>query len=140
MPIVAHDLGPGTLILGSGPLDVTLQVTSCKVTTSENVQEFDDIKVLNHDTLDGGEDVTFSHVLTGTFLQDLVAGGVVAWSWTNAGTEQAFTFVPNTAAARQVQGVLKPVHLDIGGDEMAKKMDTPFTWRIVGTPDFEAAA
>lgn len=139
MPIVSHKLGPGTLELGSGPLDVSIQVTSCKVTPSENVDTSDPVPVLSGDELAADEDVTFTYVLEGSFLQDLVAAGVVDWSWTNAGTEQAFVFVPNTAAGRQVSGTLKPVPLTIGGDEVKARMGSDFTWRIVGTPTFGAA-
>lgn len=140
MAIVTHELGPGTLILGAGPLDVSAQLTACKVTTSENVSTTDKRKVLSGETKDGSESVDFTHALEGSMFQDLSAAGVVAWSWTNRGTPQVFTFVPSTAAGRQVQGTLKPVPLQIGGDEVESDMEADFTWRIVGTPDFEAAA
>lgn len=139
MPIQSDQLGPGTLELGDGPLDVSLQVTACKITPSENVTSTDPIKVLGGDQLAGSEDVSFTYVLEGTFLQDLLAAGVVDWSWSNAGTEQDFTFIPNDARARQVTGVVKPVPLTIGGDEVeAGPMTSDFTWRCVGTPVFGA--
>lgn len=134
MPIKAHNLGPGTLELGSGPLDVTLQVTACKITVTENVSEEDDIKVLSLDVLEGGESVDFDFALEGNVLQDLNTAGVVAWSWANKGTEQAFTFVPNDTAAASFTGVLKPVPLQVGGDELERKMASDFTWRCVGEP------
>jgi hypothetical protein len=138
MPINSHLLGPGTLELGAGPLDVSAQLTACRVNPSENVTETDPIKVLSGEQLDGDESVDFSFTLEGTLLQDLAAAGVVAWSWTNMGTEQPFTFIPNDAAARQVQGIVKVVPISIGGDEIEKRMTSDFTWRIKGTPDFEA--
>lgn len=134
MPITAHDLGPGTLTLGAGPLDVTLQVTACKVTVSENVTEEDDITVLSLDVLEGSEDVTFSYALEGSILQDLQTAGAVAWSWANKGTEQPFVFTPNTAGGASVAGTVKPVPLQIGGDEVKRKMSSDFTWRCVGEP------
>lgn len=140
MPPTAIKLGPGQLELGSGPLEVNMQVLSCKVTPSENVTTTEGRKVLSGESTADTEDVDFSYVLEGSFLQDLAAAGVVAWSWDNKGTEQPFRFVPNDVAGRQVQGVLKPVPLSIGGDEVDGDMASDFTWRIVGTPDFEAAA
>jgi hypothetical protein len=134
MPIKAHNLGPGTLTLGSGPLDVTLQVTSCKISVTEYVSVVVDIKVLSLDVLEGGESVDFDFALEGNILQDLNTAGVVAWSWTNKGTEQDFVFTPNDAAAASIAGVLKPVPLQVGGDELERKMASDFTWRCVGEP------
>lgn len=143
MAIERYVLGPGTLSLGSGPLQVAAQVRACRVTASENVTETDAIPVLSGEEIAATSDQTYTFALTGTFIQDLAAAGVVDWSWTNKGTEQAFTFVPATAEARQVQGTLIPVPLDIGGDVIRPGSGDPpqadFTWRIVGDPDFEAA-
>lgn len=140
MPIASHNLGPGLLTLGSGPLDVSAQLTSCRVTPSENVTTGEAVKVLSGEELAAEESVDFTYVLEGNLLQDLAAAGVVDWSWTERGTEQEFTFVPNNAAARQVSGILKPVPLSIGGDEVERRMASDFTWRIVGDPVFGAVA
>lgn len=136
MPIQSDVLGPGLLSLGSGPLDVSAQLTSCRVNVSENVTSGDAVKVLSGEELEADESVDFTFALEGNLLQDLQALGVVDWSWTNKGTEQPFTFVPNNTRARQVSGVLKPVPLSIGGDEVERRMASDFTWRIVGTPIF----
>lgn len=138
MPIKTTKLGPGTLTLGAGAMEVNAQLTSCKVTPSEAVETTDAIKVLSGETLDGDSSATYSFVLEGTFLQDLddAVAGVVDWSWTNMGTEQAFVFTPNTAAGIACTGILTPVPLSIGGDEVdAGPMASDFTWRIKGTPD-----
>lgn len=140
MPINSDVLGPGLLVLGTGPLDVSAQLTSCRVNPSENVETGEAVKVLSGEELAAEESVTFTYTLEGNFLQDLQAAGVVAWSWDNAGTEQAFRFVPSTSRGRQVEGILKPVPLSIGGDEVERRMASDFTWRIIGTPVFEAAA
>jgi len=140
MPIQSHTLGPGLLVLGDGPLDVSAQLTACEVVPAEEVTSTDAISVLSGERLEGDEEVTFRYTLEGTFLQDLALAGVVSWSWANAGTPQAFRFVPDNAAARQVEGIVKPVPLRIGGDEVGARMTSDFTWRIVGTPDLEASA
>lgn len=135
MPIVATKLGPGTLMLG-GTLETNLQVTACKLVPSENVTSTDPKKVLSGDELAGSDTASYSFTLDGTFLQDLgAASGVVEWSWTNMGTEQPFTFVPNTAAGTSVTGTLVPVPLQIGGDDVeGEDLTSDFSWRVKGTP------
>lgn len=137
MPINAHKLGPGTLELGAVPLEVAIQLTACKVTPSETVTSTDKIPVVSGDELPAEESADYSFVLEGSFLQDLSAvASVVDWSWANMGTEQPFTFTPNTAAGKTVDGILTPVPLTIGGDEAdGAHMQSSFTWRIKGTPD-----
>lgn len=135
MAINSTVLGPGTLTLGTGALAVAAQLTACKVTVSENVTAGDTIKVLSGEQLAGVESVAFDYALEGTFLQDLgITTGVVAWSWANKGTAQAFTFTPNTGAGTKVTGTLKPVPLQVGGDDMDQRMASDFAWRVVGTP------
>lgn len=137
MPIISHKLGPGTLTLGAGALEANAQLTACKVTPSENVENSDAIKVLSGEQLDGDETATYSFVLEGTLLQDLNAvASVVAWSWANMGTVQTFLFVPSDAAGSEVAGDLIPVPVAIGGDEMDARMTSDFSWRIKGTPVF----
>lgn len=138
MPINTTKLGPGTLTLGAGALEVSAQLRSAKVTPAESVESTDDIKVLSGEVLDGDETASYAFTLEGTFLQDLGAvSSVVAWSWDNMGTEQPFTFTPNTAAGVDVSGTVTPVPLTVGGDEVdGPPMQSDFTWRIKGTPDF----
>lgn len=133
MPIHAENLGPGTLTLGTGPLAVELQLTACKLVPAENVTTDDAVKVLSGDVLPESTTETYSWTLQGTYLQDLRAAGVNAWSWVNKGTEQDFTFEPNSSAA-SFEGVLKPVPLQVGGDEVGRRMTADFTWRCVGDP------
>jgi len=140
MPISSRKLGPGQLELGAAPLEVNAQLTGCKVTPSETVNSTDAVKVLSGEQLDGDESATYSYVLEGSFLQDDPgAASVVDWSWTNAGTEQPFRFVPSDAGGREVSGTLTPVPLTIGGDEVDARMSSDFTWRIKGTPDMGVA-
>lgn len=135
MPIKSRKLGPGSLTLGSGALQVNAQLSACKITPTENVETGDDIKVLSGETLDGDESVTYDFVLEGTFLQDYgEVASVVDWSWTQAGTVQDFEFVPNDVAARSYTGELVPVYLTVGGDEVDTTSQSDFVWRIKGTP------
>lgn len=137
MPINRTKLGPGTLTLGAGAMEVNAQLTSCAVVPAESVDTGDTIKVLSGETLEPDETATYSYTLEGNFLQDLGAvASVVDWSWTNKGTEQAFVFTPNTTAGSIVEGTLVPVPLRVGGDEVDTTMSSDFTWRIKGEPDY----
>lgn len=135
MAIKSRKLGPGSLVLGSGAMQVNAQLSACKITPSESVESGDPIKVLSGEVLEGDESTTYDFVLEGTFLQDYGdVASVVDWSWTQMGTEQDFTFIPNDAADRQYDGVLVPVPLTVGGDEVDTTSTSDFTWRIKGTP------
>lgn len=137
MTINTTDLGPGTLVLGTGALAVESQLSACTVNPSENVDEQEGTRVLSGETTAASSTETFTYTLEGTFLQDLSAvesASVVAWSWANKGTEQSVTFIPSTAAGVTVTGTIKPVPLAIGGDEAGSRMDSDFTWRFVGEP------
>lgn len=136
MPIITRSLGPGTLTLGAGALEASSQLTSCKVTPSENVESGDAIQVLSGERLEADETVSHSFVLEGNFLQDQGAvSSVVAFSWDQAGTEVPFSFTPATADGVSVTGTLVPVPLTIGGDEPGRRMASDFSWRIKGYPD-----
>lgn len=135
MPINTTKLGPGTLTLGVAAQEVNAQLTSASVTPAESVTTTDDVKVLSGEVLAGDETASYAFTLDGNFLQDLGAvSSVVAWSWDNMGTEQPFTFTPNTTAGTEVTGTLVPVPLRVGGDEVDARMASDFSWRIKGTP------
>ena len=135
MATESYKVGPGTLELGSGPLAVSGQFSEVTINPSESVKSSDDIDLLDGTTLDGDEIASYSFTLTGTLVQDLSAAGVIAWSWSNKGTEQAFSFVPNTVEDREVSGLLVPVPITIGGAAKATAT-AQITWRIVGDPTF----
>jgi len=133
MATQSYKVGPGTLELGAGPLAVEGQFSNVAVNPSESIKSSDDIDLLDGTTLDGDEIPSYSFTITGDLVQDLSAAGVIAWSWANKGTEQAFTFVPNTDEGRQVSGTLVPVPITVGGPAKATATAS-ITWRIVGDP------
>lgn len=136
MPIVTEKLGPGVLTLGTGPLAVQQQLTGCKLVCAENVKTEDALAVLSGEELPEESTETFSWTLQGEFLQSLLAGDVVAYSWTNKGVEVAAHFEPNSnhGTPAEFDFIVKPVPLQVGGDEAKKRMTASFTWRVVGTP------
>lgn len=140
MPINTTALGPGTLTLGAGALETSAQLTACRVNPTENVTTREGTVVMSGERIEDESSETYSYTLEGTFLQDLTAAevaSVVAWAWANKGTEQPFAFTPNTAAGVAVNGVVKPVPLGVGGDEVEARMSSDFTWRCVGEPTLD---
>src|SRR5262245_24058217 len=133
MPATTVKLGPGELSVGETgtAVDFTCQVTAAQV--EWEVDEGDDTPVLCGETVPGER--TYSSHLTGTLFQDLgAASGIVEYSWLHKGEEVPFTFVPNTAAAKQVSGNLILDPLSVGGDEAGANMTSDFDWAIVGEP------
>lgn len=134
----SYKAGPGSLTLGSAPLDVSGQFSNFQVQYAESVTGGDDINLLDGTTLAGDEVASYKATVSGTLLQDISAAGVIAWSWANKGTEQAFEFVPNDTEDRVVSGILVPVPIQIGGD-VKTRQTAQITWRIIGDPEFADA-
>jgi hypothetical protein len=134
MPAKTVKLGPGLLSIGETgtAIDFTCQVTAAHV--DWEVDEGDDTQVLCGETVPGER--TYSATMAGTLFQDLGAtpAGIVDYSWAHKGEEVPFVFVPNTAAAVQVEGNLILDPLTVGGDESGANMTSDFEWAIVGEP------
>lgn len=137
MPTDSYKPGPGTLTLGESPADIELnvQVTNARVEPTENVDEGDDLNLLSGTTLEGEDNVTYSYVLAGTMVQDLVDDGVTAWTWSHKGQEVPFVFVPVTAREAQVEGVCRVVPVNIGGDVKVRNT-ADFSFVVIGEPEF----
>lgn len=138
MAIKVYDLGPGTLKLGSGLLQVEAQLTNCRVEASETVTAAAAIPVLSGEELAGNEQTRFTWTLAGNLLQDIDAGGVIDWSWTNKGEPEPFTFIPSAAEARQIVGTTFPVPITVGGavtgtaTNRGPNPTSDFSWRAKG--------
>ena len=132
MAVQSFKMGPGTLKLGTaGAFDASCQVTSAQVAASENVDAEDPIDVLCGEQIEGDETVTLEWTLSGTFVQDLAAAGVVAYSWTNASDWVDFELIPNTAGARKITGRCRLVPLAAGG-EVKTRPTSDFEWAAKG--------
>lgn len=123
-------MGPGTLKFDSGlATNASLQVVSCEIEASEQVDRDDDVEVLTGDVLTGDETITFEWTLNATILQAIGSSSFVAWSWANAGLTKDFEFIPNTAGARKVTGTVKVVPVKIGGAAKSRPQ-SDFSWRL----------
>lgn len=134
MAISTYKPGPGLLTLGAGPLDASAQVTACAIEPEESVETEAAVDVLDGTELPEEETATYKYKLTASFLQDaLTAGGLVEYTWDNAGVTVPFDFVPNDALAQKVTGELRVIPLKIGG-EVKKRATSDWSVRIIGTP------
>lgn len=138
MTVHTYTVGPGTLTLGDTDTPFSSQVRACEVRVTENVTTTDPVPVLSGEEVPGESDATFSYVLVTDFQADLEANGTIDYSWTNAGLLVPFSYTPNTALGRSVDGELWIVPLNIGGTAKTKP-NTEVTWRIEGTPDLSPA-
>jgi hypothetical protein len=132
-------LGPGTLTIGAagaGQLNASAQVRSAKVVPTENVTRTDEKPVLSGEKLAASESAAYTFVLTVTFIQDPALNGVVDYSYDNAGVTKPFSFKPSNAAATKVEGNLRVMPIEYGGDVNDPSPESSVTFAIIGTPVF----
>src|SRR5690625_7255491 len=77
----SQKLGPGELYLGEtgSGIDISCQMTEARIQWDND--EEDAVPVLCGDTIPG--DATFPATLAGVVYQDVMAGGIIEWSWDN---------------------------------------------------------
>jgi hypothetical protein len=129
-------LGPGTLKVGATGTEIDVSCNLVGGRVKSNVDEGDSVTYLCGNTDPGA--LTFTHEFTGTLNTDVAAGAasLIALSWSAKGTEQAFVFVPNTADGSECSGTLLITPLDFGADAFGDRLNSEFTWPIVGDPVF----
>jgi hypothetical protein len=127
-------LGPGTLTLGdtATSMDVSCQLVNGVVAWDNDTG--DDITVLCGDKVPGSR--TYTSTFSGTFLEDIAdETGLVAYTWTNKGTQVPFEYVPTTDVGAKCTGTLIIDPLDFGStDDYGSPMQSDFEWDIVGDP------
>lgn len=80
---------------------------------------------------------TYTYELSGNLDTDIDdAAGIFALSQAEPGSEQDFTFTPNTDAGTDATGTLIIDPLDFGGDTTGETMTSDFTFTIVGAPAY----
>lgn len=123
---------PGVLTIGATGAALDFSARCRKVAITWKVNTTDDTVMLDGSTESG--DRTYDATLEATVSQDdLVAGGLVAYSWANKGAAVPFTFAPyNNGRAITGQLIVDP--LDVGGDVNAKNT-ADLKWACVGEPE-----
>jgi hypothetical protein len=128
--------GPGTLQIGAtgSEIDASCQVNSLRIATSKDEG---DSKTMLCGTVKAGK-VTYTYTLSGNVDTDTDdAAGLFALSQSAAGTEQPFTFTPDTETGTTASGTLIIDPLDFGADEYGDDLNSDFEWTIVGAPSYD---
>lgn len=130
----SQKLGPGELYLGEtgSGLDISCQMTETSITWEND--ESDSVATLCGGTVPG--DDNFTATLEGVAYQDMLAGGIVDWTWSNKGTIVPFRFVPIDGA--EVVGQVKVLPVNLGGTANQKNT-SDISWTCIGEPDFTPA-
>lgn len=118
-----------TITPTGGVQDVSCQMNTSKLVPSEEVDSADDLPMLCGEDLPGDEEVTHTYGFEGTYLQDISAAGLIAYSYTNKGKQVACEFVPNTALARKFTFPLRIVPIEVGG-EVKKRPTSDLKWAV----------
>jgi hypothetical protein len=125
-------LGPGTLEIGAtgSEIDVSCLVNGCRISPTKN--EGDATQKLCGTKVPGS--ITYTAKLSGNLDVDADAGaaGLFALSWAEPGTQQGFTFTPNTADGVMAAGTLVIDPLDFGADKYGDTLTSDFEFTIVG--------
>ena len=130
--------GPGTMTIGTTPLDFSCEVLGGKVTHSyEDVGE-------SRTMLCGTERPASkkrTDGLTFNLENDLTAAGLYAYLVTNDLTEQTFAYEPNTANGASWAGTIQlTLPSEIGADEFGAPIVSAVEWAGVGSFTFTPAA
>lgn len=132
MPANVTKFGPGTISVGTTPTPVDFSAQLINALIEWDKDKDDDVTVLSGDVVPGAS--TYTATLSGTLFQDLVASGILEYSWTHKGETLDFEFVPNTANGTGVAGQLTIDPIPFGSDEPKANMQGDFTWNLVGEP------
>ena len=129
-------LGPGTLKIGATgtEIDVSCLVNGCRIAAAKDQK--DSTQKLCGTKVPGA--VTYTASLKGNIDIDAADGdaGLFALSWSAPGTEQEFTFTPNTAEGVSAAGTIVLDPLDFGADEYGAVLTSDFEFQAVGTVVF----
>lgn len=125
-------LGPGTLKIGAvgTEIDVSCLVNGARIAPTKN--EGDETQKLCGTKVPGS--ITYTAKLSGNLDIDPDAGadGLFALSWSAPGSEQDFTFTPNTADGTIAAGKLILDPLDFGADKYGDTLSSDFEFTISG--------
>lgn len=137
MPVNAVRFGPGVLKLGppGTAKDFSCQVQSLGINV--NKDEGDPVTVLCGDSIAGA--ITYSYSIAGTVLQDInTTGGIVEYSWTNAGLPVTYEFTPKTATPTGAKAtgtiIMDPLPIGTSDGAFGDVLTSDFEWTCNAKP------
>lgn len=127
--------GPGTLQIGEigSAIDVSCHINSATIAMSKD--EGDSTTKLCGTVRPGT--ITYTYALSGNI--DVDSGdpeGFFAMTQAAPGSQQPFTFTPDSASGTAAAGTLIIDPLDFGGEEFGADMTSDFEFSIVGPPSY----
>jgi hypothetical protein len=134
-------LGPGLLTIGltGTPIDISCLINNATISASKD--QGDSTTKLCGTVKPGA--TTYTYALAGNIDTDVALdSGFFAMCQANPGTEQEFTFTPNSdftapaTAGTTATGTLTVDPLDFGGDTMGETMTSDFEFSITGVPEY----
>lgn len=128
-----YNLGPGTLEIGATgtEIDVSCLINNATITATKD--QGDSVTKLCGTVVPGS--VSYTYSLTGNTDTDVDdPAGLFALSQASPGSQQPFTFTPNTEAGTTATGTLVIDPLDFGGDTTGETMTSDFEFAVVGQP------
>lgn len=130
-----YPLGDGTLTIGATGTEIDVSCLVNNATIAADKDEGDSTTKLCGTVRPGA--VTYTYSLSGNVDTDITdPDGLFALSQLEAGSEQPFTFTPNTEAGTVATGTLVIDPLDFGGDTVGETMASDFEFSIVGAPTY----
>ena len=128
-------LGPGTLSIGATGTEIDVSCLINNAVLAADKDQGDSETKLCGTVVPGS--VTYTWTLSGNVDLDIAeATGLWNLSVTAPGSQQQFTYTPNTDAGTEGAGTLIIDPLPLGGDETGTTMAADFEWAVVGMPSF----
>lgn len=132
------NLGPGELTIGATGTEIDISCLINNAVLAADKEEGDSETKLCGTVKPGS--VTYTYTLSGNVDLDIAdASGFWALSQSAAGTEQDFSYTPNTDAGTVATGKLILDPLPFGGDETGTTMAGDFEFRVVDKPTYTFA-
>jgi hypothetical protein len=128
--------GPGVLKIGATGTEIDASCLVNGLTITSDVNSDDDVTKLCGTVVPGKRTYTFTMSGNLDTDQDAGATGLFALSQLSKGTEQDFTFTPNTDEGTVVAGTLIIDPMDFGADEYGTVMASDIEWALVGDPTY----
>jgi hypothetical protein len=128
-------LGPGTLTIGATGAEIDVSCLINNAVLAADKEQGDSETKLCGTVVPGS--VTYTWTLSGNVDLDIATeSGLWDLSVTSPGSQQEFTYTPNTDAGTSGEGTLVIDPLPLGGDETGTTMAADFEWAVVGVPTF----
>lgn len=128
-----YPLGPGVLTIGATGTEIDVSGLVNNAVVASDKDQGDDTTKLDGTVVAGA--VTYTFTLSGNVDIDITdPAGLFMLSHQAAGTQQEFSYTPNSDAGTSATGTVTIDPLDFGGDETGQTMASDFEWSVIGKP------